>query len=77
VERERVARKYGLLARISVAIMKMTGIYIIIRTRPHYGRSVEPKQHSQDMLKMVATLFHTADTLSYLQGSGTAELQQK
>jgi hypothetical protein len=57
--------------------MKRAGIYIIKRTRPHYARSVESKQHSQDMSKIVATLFHTTDVLFYLKVLETAALRQQ
>lgn len=74
VEREGGAINQGPLAGISIAIMKRTGIYIIKRTRPHYARSVEPKQHSQDMSKIAATLFHTTDILFYVHALETTRL---
>jgi hypothetical protein len=55
VEREGGAINHGPLAEISIAIMKRTRIYIIMRTHPHYTRSAEPKQ--QDMLKIAANTF--------------------
>jgi hypothetical protein len=71
VERKGGTIKHGPLTGISISIMKRTGIYITKRTRPYCTRSVESKQHSQDVS---ATLFHTTDVLFYLRALETIRL---